>query len=99
MRKADFLSLMRFPPEWEEWGLYPDELFLEQLKLYRAGDEAGSEHDRNGAFHWWLKREPGLKVLEQLLQLAMLDGDQVMAADARRYIDQAIRTAGSRPGP
>ena len=98
MRKADFLSLMKFPPEWEEWGLYPDELFLEQWALYRPGDEAGSEHDRNGAFHWWLKRKPDMDVLEKLLLLSHLDGDQLMAADARRYIDQAIGNLDIREG-
>jgi len=81
---------MRFPSEWEAWGLYPDELFLEQLALYRPGDESGSEHDRNGAFHWWLRRKPGQEILERLLLLAEMDGDQVMAADIRKYVGKAM---------
>jgi len=91
MNKYEFLSLMKFPPEWQEWGLYPDELFLGQLDLYKPGDERGSEHDRNGAFHWWLKRQPDSDILRKLLLLTHMDCDQVMAADARRYIEQAIR--------
>ncbi|MBT2116106.1 hypothetical protein KK141_01060 [Dyella sp. LX-66] len=82
---------MKFPPEWEEWGLYPDELFLEQWALYRSGDEAGSEHDRNGAFHWWLRQKPGLEILEKLLVLTELDRDPVMALDVRRYVEKAVQ--------
>jgi len=90
MNKSEYLSLMKFPPEWQSWGLYPDELFLGQVSLYRPGDEAGSEHDRNGAFHWWLKQNPSLEVLQKLLLLTGMDSDQIMAADARRHIEQAI---------
>jgi len=94
MNKSDFLSLMKFPSQWQEWGLYPDELFLGQLALYRPGDEAASEHDRNGAFHWWLKRNPDMDVLNKLLLLTQLDSDQIMAGDARKYIEKAIREHG-----
>lgn len=82
---------MKFQPEWEEWGLYPDELFLGQLDLYKPGDEQGSEHDRNGAFHWWLKQQPDLDVLRKLLLLTFMDCDQVMAEDVRRYIERSIQ--------
>jgi hypothetical protein len=90
VNKTDFLRLMRFPPEWESWGLYPDELFIGQLSLYRPGDEAGSEHDRNGAFHWWLKRSPSKDVLVKLLLLADKDRDPLMAADVRQRIIRAM---------
>jgi len=90
MNKSEFLSLMKFPSEWQEWGLYPDDLFQGQAALYKPGDESASEHDRNGAFHWWLKKEPSLDVLEKLLRLTWLDPDQIMAGDARKYIDKAI---------
>ena len=90
MNKSDFLVLMKFPLQWQEWGLYPDELFLGQLALYKPGDEAASEHDRNGAFHWWLRRRPDLGVLEKLLLLTQADPDPIMAEDARRYIEEAI---------
>jgi hypothetical protein len=95
MNKTEFLVLMKFPLEWEQWDLYPDELFEAQLGLYRPGDEAGSEHDRNGAFHWWLKRHPNLDTLNKLALLADKDPDQVMAEDARKYIDQARRDTAS----
>ena len=91
MRKSEYLSLMNFPSEWLEWDLYPDELFRGQMAHYKAGDEAGSEHDRNGAFHWWLRRKPSLDVLQKLLLLTYIDGDSIMAADARRYIENAIK--------
>jgi hypothetical protein len=91
MTKTEFLSLMKFPSEWDQWGLYPDELFQGQLNLYKPGDERGSEHDRNGAFHWWLKEKPELGVLLKLLALTHLDSDQTMAADARKHIERAIQ--------
>jgi hypothetical protein len=88
--KTDFAKLMRFPGEWILWDLYPDELFEAQFRMYRPDDENGAEHDRNGAFHWWLKRNPGVDVLEKLYELTLLDEDQVMAGDARRHISEAI---------
>ena len=81
---------MNFPDGWERWGLYPDELFQGQLAMYRPGDEKGSEHDRNGAFHWWLKRSPSKVVLEKLLLLADKDSDPVMASDIRQHIARAL---------
>lgn len=90
MTKEEFLGLMRFPAEWKAWGMYPEELFHGQLAQYEPGDERGSEHDRNGAFHWWLKRNPDLDVLWKLQALAKLDPDRLMAQDAQRYILRAI---------
>ncbi|BDU20397.1 hypothetical protein DYGSA30_18540 [Dyella sp. GSA-30] len=90
MTKAEFLTLMRFPMEWLSWNLYPDELFEGQFGLYEPGHERGSEHDRNGAFHWWLNRDPDTDTLWKLLSLTKLDPDQLMAQDARRYILRAL---------
>jgi len=90
MTKTEFLKIMGSPEEWESWGLYPDELFQGQMSLYRPGDEVGSEHDRNGAFHWWLKRRPAKDVLVKLLILAEKDVDQVMAGDVRQHILRAM---------
>lgn len=93
MNKEEFLQLMCFPPEWISWNLYPDELFQRQLGLYRPGDEMGAEHDRNGAFHWWLTQSPSRDILEKLLLLADKDSDPVMAEDVRRYIARALGEA------
>lgn len=90
MNKDDFLKLMNFPKEWLEYELYPDELFSAQLEFYKPGDEAGAEHDRNGAFHWWLKRKPTANQLHLLLKLSCLDPDKAMGADVRRHIEKAI---------
>ena len=51
MTKDEFLALMNFPSEWKEWEMYPDELWQGQIASYVPGDELGSEHDRNEAFH------------------------------------------------
>lgn len=89
MKKLEFLRLMKFPIEWDSMGMYPDELFQWQSSLYEPGHEAGSEHDRNGAFHWWLKRSPTKDVLEKLLRLAALDPDSLLGNDLRQYIRKA----------
>lgn len=86
MNKHEFLTLMQFPEEWLEWDLYPDELFEIQRSGYKQGHEEGSEHDRNGAFHWWLRQEPKASVLMQLAKLTFLDPDPLMAANVRCYI-------------
>jgi hypothetical protein len=87
MDKPAFLNLMGYPPEWLEWNMYPDELFEKQLDLYQEGDERGAEHDRNGAFHWWLKQRLTVDQLKKLVLLTFKDPDPLMAADVRRYIE------------
>lgn len=86
MTKKEFLCLMRFPTEWELWSMYPDELFNVQLSFYEPGHEDSAEHDRNGAFHWWLRQNTSKEQLEKLLRLAALDPDQLLGNDLRRYI-------------
>lgn len=81
--------MMNFPMEWNTYGMYPDKLYLLQAGSYQEGDEQGSEHDRNGAFHWWLKSEPSKHELALLMKLTYLDPDQLMANDVRGYIRQA----------
>lgn len=90
MTKAEFAKLMRYPSQWILWDLYPDELFEAQLRIYRPGDENGAEHDRNGAFHWWLKKRPGVDVVRKLYELTLLDEDQIMAGDVRRHIAETV---------
>jgi hypothetical protein len=89
MTKLEFLQVMKFPKEWDDWGLYPDELFEIQVAHYKPGHENGSEHDRNGAFHWWLCKEPNSETLIKLVKLTHLDPDPLMAADIRSYIRKA----------
>lgn len=86
MNKQEFLALMNFPKEWDLWGMYPDELFQGHLALYKKGDEKGSEHDRNGAFHWWLKQDPSIEILKKLLELTYLEPEKYVAEDIRKYI-------------
>jgi hypothetical protein len=89
MTKDEFLELMKFPRQWDEWGMFPDELVEIQLSGYESGHENASEHDRNGAFHWWLRRDPTVEQLIKLLKLTHLDPDQLMAEDVRSYIRKA----------
>ena len=88
MTKEQFLCIMRFPKEWAMWDMYPEELFNGQITLYKPGDERGSEHDRNGAFHWWLRQQLTKPQLESLLRLSYLDPDRALGQDVRRYICQ-----------
>ncbi|MBP1152171.1 MULTISPECIES: hypothetical protein [Methylocaldum] len=89
MTKKQFLSLMRFPDEWEYWGMYPDVLFNWQIAGYVPGHEEGAEHDRNGAFHWWLRQHPTKAQLAKLLKLTYLDPDSALGQDVRKYIYRA----------
>lgn len=69
--------------------MFPDELFDEIWGGYEPGHEDASEHDRNGIFHWWLKRQPESEVLLKLVKISYVDPDQLMAADVRSYIAKA----------
>ena len=86
MTHADWLKLMQFPPEWMAWQLIPAELATVQLASYEPGHEGAPEHDRHGAFQWWLKREPTPEVLVHLAQLSWLDPDQPMGGYVRECI-------------
>ena len=96
MTKSEFLKLMRFPPEWDALGMYPDELFDIQLGGYEPGHEQGAEHDRNGAFHWWLRRSPTKGQLDALYRLAALDPDPLLGQDLLQYLDKARAAAEGR---
>ncbi len=87
--KFEFMHLMHIPSQWDEWGMYPDELFAEQISRYESGHEEGAEHDRNGMFHWWLRRQPTKEQLKKLAQLTLLDPDPLMGEDVRNYIRQS----------
>ncbi len=89
MDKGDFLSLMRFPMQWLDWDMYPDELFEGQVGRYSPGDEDGAEHDRNEAFHWWRKRQLSQDQYKKLSQLTYLDPDKGLGADVRTYLERA----------
>jgi len=89
MTKEEFLSLMRFPREWVDWEMFPEELFQFQISGYKRGHERASEHNRNGSFHWWLRQKPNKQQLKRLIALTYLDPDKGMAADVRKYISGA----------
>ncbi|WP_058937503.1 hypothetical protein [Roseateles depolymerans] len=89
MSKLQFIELMQFPPGWILLDMYPDELFEWQASRYKPGHENGAEHDRNGAFHWWFRRNPSKDELKKLVQLAAADPDPLLGADLRRYIREA----------
>jgi hypothetical protein len=83
--KAQFLKGYGFPPEWEAWDLYPDELFEGQLAATDDDEEPHpDEHLRYGAFCWWVRRHRDLseETLIQLCRLAALDPDPPMAGAA-----------------
>lgn len=86
MKKEEFILLMQFPQEWVLWDMYPDELGEFQMSRYESGHEQSPEHDRNGAFHWWLRQNPDKNILMKLLKLSFLDPDKFMAADVRSYV-------------
>jgi len=89
MTRSEWLALMKFPTEWSEWELLPEELLAAQIQGYEPGHENATEHDRHGAFQWWLKREPPEAVLVQLAQLSWLDPDPSMGGYVRECIAKA----------
>jgi hypothetical protein len=91
MKKSEFLKLMNYPDEWVKLDMYPDELFAKQVSAYVPGDERGAEHDRNGAFHWWLRTDPTKEQLSKLIQLAALDPDLGLGEDVCGHIRKAKR--------
>ena len=101
--KSEFLELMKFPNEWADWEMYPDELFLGgQLDSYTQGSENASEHYRNGAFFYWLKKEPTKEQLSKLVKLTYLEPDEHVGKYVRGYIlkasncdDEIKRSIGS----
>ena len=86
MTHAEWLRLMGFPSEWTAWDMIPDELAECQLNGYEPGHEDASEHDRHGAFQWWLEREPDADVLAKLARLSWLDPDPLLARSVRQSI-------------
>ena len=88
MNHVAWLELMQFPPEWLAWHLLPEELAAIQLAGYEPGHEDASEHDRHGAFQWWLKSDPEPEVLIQLAKLSWLDPDAPMGGYVRKCIGE-----------
>ncbi len=86
MDHETWLRLMKFPPEWKSWEMIPDELAAIQLNGYTPGDENSPEHDRHGAFQWWLKVAPASETLLKLVRLSWLDPDEPMAGYVRECI-------------
>ena len=81
---------MKFPDEWALWNMLPDELYMNKLiSSYIPGMEDAAEHDRNGCFHWWLKKNPSEQKLLYLAKLSKLDPDNIMAIDIQAHIKKA----------
>jgi hypothetical protein len=89
MTRAEYLKLMRFPAEWDEWGLIDEVWLTGAMRSYEPGMEDASEHDRNAAFHWWLRRSPSKDVLLKLAKLTWLDPEPLMGEDVRTHIAKA----------
>lgn len=77
---------MKFPKEWLDYGMYPEDLWEFQKNGFDEEHVEASEHDRNGAFHWWLRKDPTKDELIKLVKLTFLDPDPIMAADVRSHI-------------
>lgn len=82
MTKKEFIKLMRYPREWVEWDMLPDELITEQLAEYKPGSAA--ERYRIEAFHFWLRREPSKDILLKLIRLSYVDPDPLMGFCLRK---------------
>ena len=91
MDRKTYIELMAFPSEWTDWEMLPDESIRQMLETYEPGMENASEHDRHGAFQWWLRAQPTDAELVKLVRLSWLDPDKLMGG----YVRECI---ASRPG-
>lgn len=82
MNKNEFIKLMRYPREWIEWDMLPDELIRAQIAKYERG--SAPERCRNEAFHFWLRGRPSKDMLLKLIRLSYLDPDPLMAYSLRK---------------
>lgn len=87
MDLTEYLRLMNFSDQWKSLEMIPDEEYMEGLiDSYKPGMEDASEHDRNGCFHYWLKRNPSEKTLINLSKLTLVDPDSPLSEDVQSYI-------------
>jgi hypothetical protein len=84
LNKSQFLQAYGFPIEWEEWDLYPEDLFQGQRELMGDRKPGPDEHLRYGAFTWWVRKQRDLSkdTLIKLCRLAALDPDPGMGGAA-----------------
>lgn len=62
--------------------MLPDIVLENQMKQYEPGHENSSDHNRNGAFQFWLRGEASEEKLIKLVKLSKLDPEKIMC----RYI-------------
>lgn len=87
MKTEDYLELMRFPKEWQEWQMVPDEEYIaDHIFHLKPGMEHTPEHARHEAFHYWLAREASVEQLELLAKLTFVDPDAEMGESIRAEI-------------
>ncbi len=84
MTKNEFIKLMRYPREWLEWDMLPDELINAQIAEYAHSSEQAAERYRNAAFLFWLGKTPGKEILLKLIKLSYLDPDPLMSYVLRK---------------
>lgn len=94
---------MQYPPEWVAWDMLTEELLDIQIGEYYPGSERASEHYRNGAFNYWLHKDPSKDVLIKLAKLSFLDPDTLMAEWLRneyiakaQYADEEVKQVLSK---
>lgn len=87
MNTNEYLEMMRFPKEWRELQMVPDDDYIkDQVFKLKPGMEHTPEHARHDAFHYWLAREPSTAQLEALTQLSIVDPDAEMGESIRAEI-------------
>ena len=92
MDRTEYLRLMQFPKEWETWEMIPEQWLSGAMQSYEPGMKDASEHDRHGAFQWWLRTDLSEDQLLKLAQLANLDPDLAMAQSVRDSIADSFRS-------
>lgn len=78
------LEDLGYNQKWVEYGLLTEETLTNQLSKFQKDGDQNSEHYRYGAFKSWLDHKTEFTSLEinQFIELALGDADQIMAGSA-----------------
>ncbi len=70
--------------KWIEYGLLTKEILDYQLAEFQKGEDRNTEHYRYGTFRTWLRTKNHFtnREIEQFIELALNDPDQLMAGAA-----------------
>jgi hypothetical protein len=78
------LTILRYSPQWLEFGLIDQSFFVKQFDEYQNAEDKNTEHYRYAAFQKILRTQTSLtdRSLNNYIKLALMDENQAMAKAA-----------------